>query len=139
MNVNARTTRGRRKSSQCSPKRRGDDHYVVFLGENVDIGKKEGMEQWPAAFFAKKWRHFSLIARSEEEATTEVNVQLPRAARIVCTGRAAIEAHSSAIACTLFFITVLVPLARSGFNFKAISLLIYDFPHNLSDRFLRRF
>lgn len=100
-------------------------------------GGEEGRDGIVAGcIFCRKWRHFSLIARSREKsATTEVNVQLPRAARIVCTGRA-IEAHSSAIACTLFFITVLVPLARSGFNFKAISPLIYEPFQVIEVRFL---
>lgn len=57
MNVNAGTTRGRRKSSQCSPND-GDDHYVVFLGENLDVERKEGVEYSGRLHFSQKMEAF---------------------------------------------------------------------------------
>lgn len=113
MSVNAGTTRADRKPSRCFPtmkaKEGGRKWSLLLFSSGRETsgwrGKRDGT-QWPTTFFFvsffspwKMWCCFSL----------RLTCSYLWVARIVWPGRA-IEAHSSAIACTLFFITAPVPL-----------------------------
>lgn len=101
MNVNAGTTRGRRKSTHPP---RGDDHYSLFSSGKISRWTRgRGIEDGRLYFFAENGGISLLLPDPRKERRRRrLTCSYRRAARIVCTGRA-IEAHSSAIACTLFF------------------------------------
>lgn len=95
--------RGRRKPSRDVPQRRGWSLCYFSPGNTSGrAGKKGGI------VFCRKCdgAPLSLIARSGKEARRRLTCSYLESHALFWPGRA-IEAHSSAIACTLFFITEL--------------------------------